>query len=1167
MTQGNTMAKQILPHSLPGFSILFVLLVSVFVPSQMVADAVANDAVDQKAGADSDDSDSKAGSEQPATATAISEADLKWVQEKVQPLIQSRCGECHSLKDGAAPASLKGGLSLVSRQSILRGGDSGPAIVPFHPEQSLMISAVRYESFEMPPRSRLPEEEIRILEKWIQLGAPWPQSELPSDLTSEKEEFPLAARKAAHWAWKPISSPKVPVIDSPWAETPIDSFVLSGLKNSGLEPAADADRRTLIRRLYFDLTGLPPTVEQQEKFFNDPSDTQSAISELADQLLQSPHFGERWARHWLDLVRYAETLGHEFDYPLPYAWQYRDYVIRALNMDVPYNQFVTEHVAGDLLAEPRRHPELGFNESIIGTGFWYLSEDKHAPVDVKGEEAARIDNQIDVFSKTFLGLTVACARCHDHKFDAITAQDYYALSGYLQSSRRRTDWLTPQRKIDDALNTLQTVRADLKQQLRKDLNLWTAEKLAAVTSICLDSMLSSQASSDTLKELSSTASRMKAQLATETSLHPDNLLSFPAELAKSWKAAATGQPDSENLLNTVRQWSQRIQEAADADKAQSDPVFADFRDGLPDGWLVYGDAFSHLKNSAKRDISAGISWSNQGLTVTASDSLSSAELAPELRGTLHSPTFELTTPEILVEVAGKNSGMRLVIDGYVMNEFSELLFHGARQAIETDGEFRWIRLAGDVHRYQGHRCHLELTDNGNGWFNVRQIRFVSRPGSGEPAYDRAIETNLQIAKKLSDLCEKLKTQTSEDDGPSLSEMLMLWSTTVLSDPQWPAAALLFDAFPFIDSADFQDIRQRWKDAALQIPDGFPVLVMCDGSPEDEHLFIRGSHKNPGSLVPRRFLSALTDEKDSPAAKDSSAATGSGRMALAEKLVAEDNPFVARVIVNRVWQHLMGTGIVPSVDNFGVLGELPSHPELLDYLADEFRNDGWSIHRLIRRIVLSRTYRMSSNRSEMAETLDPTNRLYHRANFRRLEGEIIRDAMLMVSGRLQPKMYGPPVPVYLTSFMQGRGRPGKGGPLDGDGRRSIYQSVNRNFLSPFMLAFDTPIPATAVGRRSVSNVPAQALILLNNEFVSQQAAVWAEKLVAEEHSSLESLLNAAYRQAFCRHPTMQEVADISEFTFVVADERNIARQEVAVSRELVTDICHVLLNQKEFLFLE
>jgi hypothetical protein len=328
-----------------------------------------------------------------------------------------------------------------------------------------LIQAINYDGLEMPPRSKLPAGEIAILTRWVRIGLPWPPGDVHVQVDAPTQ-FPLEERKASHWAWQPISYPDPPAVQKRnWPDDDIDRFILARLEEAGLEPAAEADRRTLIRRVYFDLIGLPPEPVAVADFVNDPAPTRKALATVVDQLLSSVHFGERWARHWLDQVRYADTLGHEFDYPLHHAFEYRDYVIRAFNADVAYDQFVTEHIAGDLIDPPRRHPAEGFNESLIATGFWYMSEDKHAPVDVRSEEAARIDNQIDVFSKAFLGLTVACARCHDHKFDAILTQDYYALAGYLQSSRRQVGQLDPHDRIRDASAELFALHEQGRKQI------------------------------------------------------------------------------------------------------------------------------------------------------------------------------------------------------------------------------------------------------------------------------------------------------------------------------------------------------------------------------------------------------------------------------------------------------------------------------------------------------------------------------------------------------------------------------------------------------------------------------------------------------------------------------------------------------------------------------
>ncbi len=1103
-------------------------------------------------------------SQPPAEATQpetpdepVTPEQAEFVRTKVIPILESRCHECH----GDA-AEIEGELRVTSLAALLAGGESGPAVVPGDPDRSTLIQAVRYEAFQMPPRNKLPDEEIEILVKWVRDGAPWPGDDAPSAVPVKKSEFPLQQRVASHWAWKKIERPALPTVkDADWPRSDIDRLLLSKLESQGLSPAPDADRRVLLRRICFDLTGLPPSLEQQQQFYNDSAPTSVAAEKLIDQLLNSPQFGERWGRHWLDLVRYAETLGHEFDFPLPHAWRYRDYVIRSLNADIPYDQFVREHIAGDLLPQPRTHPETGTNESIVATGFWYLCEDKHAPVDVRLEEAMRIDNQIDVFGKTFLGLTISCARCHDHKFDAITTEDYYALSGFLQSSRRRIEWLDPGKQQETLISGISQQRAIADEVLRQQLAAWDESTLKSlIQSVIDDSVPVTAPATVAMRD------RLRAVLnepATQTPGHPlaplARLRNKPdgmpiAEVLAAWNAALKTERDQ-------HQPPQAITESANWKQ------FGDLRQGLPAGWFAWGLAFEGLTPTkaeaavasvgsndpgqaipvALASAAAGASpkiawtWQQDQCVPSAGSAVSSAAIAPVLRGALHSPEWELTHPEVLILAAGRGTRVRLVIDGYVMNEFTDLLFSGIRQPIETEGQFRWIRLGGDLQRYLGHRCHLEFLDEGDGWFAVREIRFV-QPG-------QSFEVPLEVPQV------SLRTA----DADSEQTLLNRWCEAMVRDDVWPALALSLGLVG--DNADgrMQAALGRWREMAVQPVGGEPVLVMCDGSGEEERVFVRGNHRNPGQEARRRLMTALDNGRPLQNPETS------GRLELAERVLSEDNPFPARVAVNRVWQQLFGRGLVASSDNFGVLGEVPSHPELLDALADEFRRDGWSVKRLIRRLMLTRAYAMSSARNQRAEEQDPLNVLLHRANVRRLESETIRDAMLSISGRLDLAQFGPPVPVFLTPFMQGRGRPGQSGPVDGGGRRSIYQAVNRNFLNPFMITFDTPQPATAVARRSRSNVPAQALIMLNSEFVHDQSAVWARRLIAT--TPPDSVVDTAWQQAFGRSPEAVETESVTAWLDAVAAEQSLSRQDALKNEGIITDLCHTLLNKKELIYLE
>jgi hypothetical protein len=876
----------------------------------------------------------------------------------------------------------------------------------------------------------------------VELGAPWPAANSAVVHPAETSQaFDLAARKAAHWAWQPIAHPTIPAVQNAvWPANVIDRFILARLEEQRLTPADAADKRTLIRRAYFDIVGLPPSPEAVDRFVDD--DSPHAFERVVDELLASPRFGERWARHWLDLVRYAETYGHEFDYPIEHAWQYRDYVIRALNADVPYDQFVIEHIAGDLLREPRLHPTEKYNESIIGTGFWWFGEQVHAPVDVLEHEADRVDNQIDVLGKTFLGLTIGCARCHDHKFDAISTADVYSLWGFAKSTRLQTGHLDPHGKIAAAAKAIDAIH----------------RKVGPV-------------------------------------------------------AAAAGHIPSEEF-------------AADSEPFEDKP-FADFNGDDFADWFVTGEAFGEHPTRAG-------DWTHRdgkvhGLTPGLAHS---GRLSTKFTGALRSKSFTLEKPQIAYRLAGRNAQVRLIIQNYRMDQFSPLLFSGCLIKVDHN-DLKWHIQAGDLKSHLGKRAYIEILDNGDGWVAVDEIRFVD--DGWQPPKD-------STGNKLppSDIREDLTTEAAK-------------------------------------------IASIEKD----IPAPMPVLAAIDGDGLDGRIHIRGNTKALGDVVPRRFLTAIAGGNQPPIAPGA----GSGRLELARRIASRDNPLFARVAINRVWHHLFGRGIVASVDNFGVLGDQPSHPELLDYLASRFIGDGYSVKRLIRSIMLSRTYQLVSRGNAVSDETDPNNLLLHRQNLKRLEGESIRDAILSVSGRLETTMYGPPVKTHLTPFMFGRGRPDRSGPLDGDGRRSIYLEVRRNFLSPMMLAFDTPLPANTVGRRNVSNVPAQALILMNDPFVVEQAKRWtkhvlaasggresADKVAADSSSNHDaqstsdkltldpsSQVERLFDEAFARPPTDEELQAAIEFLKQQADENGDA--EWARSIAAWTSLCHTLFNAKEFVFIE
>ncbi len=1149
----------------------------------------------------------------------FSAEQLEFFEKQVRPILVHRCYDCHDPANG----ELGGGLSLVSRADILAGGDSGAAIEPGDPVNSLLIEAVRHgQRVQMPPDEKIPLEEIGTLMKWIEQKAPWP---LESDQRSENPHaFDLPQRRQDHWAWQaPIAVPLPAVERTDWPRQSLDFFILQRLEAAGLTPAPAAAPLTWLRRVHLDLIGLPPTAEQVLAFQQAWQATESLTETLGgtarerlqqqtvDQLLADPRFGEHWARHWLDLVRYAETCGHEFDYPLPGAYHYRDYIIRAFNQDLPYDQWVVEHVAGDLLKSPRRHPETGHNESALGTMFWFLSEANHAPVDVRGDQANRIDNQIDVFGKTFLGLTVACARCHDHKFDAISAADYYALAGIVAGTRRHTEALDRQSEHAAYRQALLEARDRAEEQLQEQWSKLAAallrrpEPLAQTLQPWLESLpgestddVPATADDHPLRLLHSYAKRplgqgvegwwadfrariLEQEAAAETFRESATLLTdfSPTERAKWWASGLAFSP---------RSWAWEPQL-------------------LPNGTAPAADGPA-AKASATSESAAGVAptaaergTANDTRLALPTDVADSSRLGWNLAGTLRSPTFRLTADRLHVRVRGQNAKLRLVIDGYQMNLHADLLFSQTNVPIQSP-QFEWRTMAGDIGKYVGHMAYLELIDEGDGFIAVDQIWM----GGDRPA--------LAPSPTLVKLCRNLEQIRDLEQLAGVA--VVLWTAAETGQIEWPAEAAA-EASP-VKSTETVTLREtsgrmrRWnlgsgEQAKLQqwiwnwsltrqtpapldhaLPPSQPepgedwqalqqqVAALSPPTPSQERvyiaagsegwdhpLYVRGNSRNLGDPVPRGPLTALQSlSTETLTTRFGAIDDPSGRWQLALNTVSPEHPLTARVMVNRLWLHLMGEGLVTTPDDFGVMGTAPTQLELLDHLALRFIEQGWSIKQAIRQIVLSQTYAQSQQGDPAAAERDPTNQLWHRSALRRLSGEVLRDAMLQISGRLDPQANGPSVPAHVTDLMQGRGRPASG-PLDGNGRRSIYLEVRRNFLNPWMLVFDTPAPFSTMGKRNRSNVPAQALALMNDPLVHELSTLWARKVVAE-HADPAARLQHMFLSALGRPITAMEEQVFLEFLAA----SSATQPEPPADPVLVWQpIAHAIFNLKEFVFLE
>jgi cytochrome c553 len=702
--------------------------------------------------------------------------ELDFFESKIRPVLVAHCYECHATESKI----VRGGLWLDTREGIREGGDTGPAVVPGDVESSWIIGALRHESFEMPPDNRLPDDVIADFVTWIERGAPDPRER------GEAGGLPQVDYESArtHWAFRPIDDPALPdVVDEEWVKMPLDRFILARLEQEGIAPAAEADKRTLIRRATLDLTGLPPTREEVQQFLAD--EEPGSYARLIDRLLDSPHYGERWGRHWLDLVRYADTNGADENHAMPEAWRYRDWVIRMLNQDLPLDQFLVQQLAGDLLPVPDDEQAAG--DLLTATGLLVVGPKMLAEQDKDKMIIDIVDEQIDTVTRTMLGMTVACARCHDHKFDPISAQDYYALAGIFASTRTMAN------------------------------------------------------------------------------------------------------------REFVSKWMERPLPSAEMDRQRE--------------------------------------------------------------------------------------------------EHEQKLAEARRQLMESSDS---------------------LTE--------------------------------MERKQQEEQIEKL-----EKEMP-LHEM---------------------------------------------------VMAVSEGEPTNLPVHIRGNHLTLAEqATPRGTPQILTDVAPLPEISDEA----SGRLELAQWLVAEEQPLTRRVLANRIWLWHFGQGLVRSPSNFGLQGEEPTHPELLDWLAQQLARHGWSLKEMHRQIMLSATYRMSSTSNMEAEARDPENRLWWRQNRRRLEAEAIRDSILMAGGSLDRALGGKVPSVDAV-------------------RRSVYLPINRSAHYEMFSTFDYVETANHIEQRPTTTVPHQALFLLNSPMVHEQAEkvaaqVLAEEVLAEEEG-VEERLEILFEHLYGRLPNRAE----------------------------------------------
>ncbi len=925
----------------------------------------------------------------PSPAPSSSAQGLDFFENKVRPILAENCYDCHTSAE-------MGGLRVDSRERILQGGKSGPAMMPGDPDKSLLIQAVRQSGdLKMPKGGKLKPAEIQALTDWVQMGAPWPETKMTTAAPPAAPGKVITPEQRAFWSFQPLKDAVIPAVkEKSWAKTNIDRFVLAKLEAKGMKPVAPADRRALIRRVTLDLIGLPPTPEEVDAFVGDKSP--NAYEKVVDRLLASPRYGERWGRHWLDVARYAEDDVRGLDpkdrgyMPFAGAYVFRDWVIQAFNDDMPYGEFVKSQLAGDLMDGKLRDKTVP-GTAIMGQGPWWW--DQAEPVQGRADER---NERIDMVTRGMLGLTVACARCHDHKYDPISQKDYYSLAAVFlnttyheypaTSPAEMAVWQKQQKVIDDKEEVL-----DDFMEHQSDLY---SEILAQKTSKYL--VAAWQVTGEPKKKV--------AEAAVDQKVDPEMLERWIKFLAKPPKH-----------YSYLRDWQDMVKCGGTLEQAQ-----------------FLADYFQNLVLSVARE-AAALKEEN----------------------------------DIIKAKAGVRKKPRR--DSYP-NEF------------ETNDQF----CPG---------CDLEL-----------KTMPIER-------------TNLYLDVYKAD--QDSESDTRPDPG-------------LLSLRDW-ALERHFSA----ETAEHVATLRAEIEALKKAQAPYPFLHGASDTKtmKEMHVNVRGNPHTLGDPVPERFLAVLSPPDSKPFSK------GSGRLELADAIAA--SPLAARVIVNRVWKWHFGSGIVETPDNFGKMGDPPSDPELLDYLAGNFVKNGMSIKKLHREILLSSTYQLSTESSSENAEKDGANRLYWRANRQRLDAEAIRDSLLFVSGSLDLKKTGGPSSDFA----------------DDNNRRTVYCKISRYRLDNFLQVFDYPNPSFTAEQRFTTNVPLQRLYFMNSSFVYKQAETFAKRVYDEANDAAR--IQKAYRILFGRAPSEAETK--TGLDFLQAHPETPGQQVAGQPTTAWNEYSRVLLSSNEFEF--
>ena len=902
-------------------------------------------------------------------------------EESIRPVLVERCFACHN------PIVLEGGLDLTNAAGFAKGAATGPLLSPEARERSRLLAALSYEErVKMPPDGRLAPEAIDAFRVWVEMGAPWPDAGRVSTSSPSDVNPGFTKEQRSFWAFQPMSDPKPPPVAGPWPRGAIDRFLLAKLEAEGLEPAPPVEKLSLLRRVTYDLTGLPPTKDEIRNFLSD--DSPAAFKTVVERLLASPRYGERWGRHWLDVARYADSTGSDEDVRYPNGWRYRDYVIRAFNEDLPYGRFVQEQVAGDLLpAEDGSEVNV---QGLVATGFLALG-----PKALSQQDKTRMlydiyDEQLDVVSKAFLGLTVTCARCHDHKFDPIPTRDYYSMVSIFA----RTE--------------------SFANDKRRDISRWSRP------------------------------------------LVPESIY----EIYRRWQNLILHkEADIQNVIDeALARRNERLVPQIDAYMLAAERIYGGGED-------------------------SGTVASETGLDPALLESWV-AYLEPREIPRPHMAAWREASPRARADVArayrDQDRADLSEWNAKVRERWKEIL--AARPEIDEPPPTRPEILAGEVRFFYG--VHIS-----GGPFAVSEDDYENVFSAETIARLRQLEEQLEVLEKA-------------------------------ASPMPPMAS--------------------------SVAEGEPVL---------QKVFLRGDHRNPGEDAPMGFLSILGGGHPLPKLSTS------GRFELAQWLTAPEHPLTARVMVNRVWQWHFGEGLVRTSSNFGKMGEVPSHPDLLDYLARQLIASGWSIKDLHRRILHSSAYRMSSDTSPEAHLRDPENRFLSHFNRRRLDVEEIRDSLLAIDGSLDFTMGG------TLDERVGNEPENNSGRLSLDPstfyRRTVYLPLRRANLPPFLGLFDFGDAVNSLAKRSSTNVSPQALFMMNSTFVAERADNLAASLLEETDGDAPRDIDRAYLVILNRPATSEEIESGSGYV----ERFTNSFPGVSAERDAWKSFYKILMASNEFIYID